>query len=181
MEAAFRRYRLMSFVTGTTLLVLVVFLILHSVDLSLWTSMKPLVTVVGIGHGVVLYPIYLVMCFQFTLKARLPFGLLVLMLLSGFVPGLGAGTRYRFRLDGKESYPDPRSDYQPEGPHGPSEVVDRAAFEWTDGGWSGLSADGLVVYELHVGTYTPEGTFSLSAWSLLGGSAVVLGRTRREK
>ena len=100
---------------------------------------------------------------------------------SGFVPGLGAGTRYRFRLDGKESYPDPRSDYQPEGPHGPSEVVDRAPFEWTDGGWSGLSADGLVVYELHVGTYTPEGTFSLSAWSLLGGSAVVLGRTRREK
>ena len=88
MEAAFRRYRLMSFVTGTTLLVLVVFLVLHTVDLSLWKSMKPLVTVVGIGHGVVLYPIYLVMCFQFTLKARLHFGLLVLMLLSGFVPGL---------------------------------------------------------------------------------------------
>ena len=88
MEAAFRRYRLMSFVTGTTLIVLVVFLILHTVDLSLWTRLKPLVTVVGIGHGVVLYPIYLVLCFQFTLKARLHFGVLVLMLLSGFVPGL---------------------------------------------------------------------------------------------
>ena len=88
MEAAFRRYRTMSFVTGSTLIVLVIFLILHTVDLALWEHLKILVTIVGIGHGVVLYPIYLVMCFQFTLKARLHFGLLVLMLLAGFVPGL---------------------------------------------------------------------------------------------
>lgn len=95
MEAAFRRYRMMSFVTGTTLIVLVLFLILHTVDLTLWTHLKPLVTVVGIGHGVVLYPIYLVLCFQFTLKARLHFGLLVLMLLAGFVPGLAFYMEHR--------------------------------------------------------------------------------------
>ncbi len=88
MEAAFRRYRAMSFVTGTTLILLTLFLILHSVDLSLWTHLKAVVTVVGIGHGVVLYPIYMIMCFQFALKARLHVGVLVLMLLAGFVPGL---------------------------------------------------------------------------------------------
>ncbi len=95
MEAAFRRYRMMSFVTGTTLIILVIFLILHTVDLSLWNHLKVLVTIVGIGHGVVLYPIYLVLCFQFTLKARLHFGLLVLMLLAGFVPGLAFYMEHR--------------------------------------------------------------------------------------
>lgn len=98
MENAFRRYRAMSFVTGTTLLVLCAFLALHTWDLSLWTSLKVLVTVVGIGHGVVLYPIYMVMCFQFWLKARIPVALLVLMLLSGFVPGLAFYMERRVRL-----------------------------------------------------------------------------------
>ena len=88
MEAAFRRYRLMSFVTGTTLLILCVFLLLHGVDLALWRRLKVLVTVVGIGHGVVLYPIYMVTCFQFWLRSRVHAGFLVLMLLAGFVPGL---------------------------------------------------------------------------------------------
>jgi integral membrane protein len=89
-DRAFRRYRFMSFVTGTTLLVLCVFLILHSVDRSLWTHLHLLVTVVGIGHGTVLYPIYLVLCFQFFVAARgrLHLGHLVAMLLAGFVPGL---------------------------------------------------------------------------------------------
>ena len=88
MDAAFRRYRALSFITGTTLILLTLFLILHSVDLGLWTHLKAVVTVVGIGHGVVLYPIYMIMCFQFALKARLHMGLLVLMLLAGFIPGL---------------------------------------------------------------------------------------------
>ena len=86
MEAAFRRYRFMSFVTGTTLIVLTIFLILHGVDVTLWRHLKILVTIVGIGHGVVLYPIYMVMCFQFALKARLHIGFVALMLLAGFVP-----------------------------------------------------------------------------------------------
>ena len=88
MEKAFERYRLMSFVTGTTLIILCLFLLLHTVDLTLWRDLKVLVTIVGIGHGVVLYPIYMVLCFQFALKARLHVGFVVLMLLAGFVPGL---------------------------------------------------------------------------------------------
>lgn len=98
MEQAFRRYRLMSFVTGTTLLTLCVFLALHTWDFKLWTSLKVLVTIIGIGHGVVLYPIYMVMCFQFWLKSRVPVPLLVLMLLSGFVPGLAFYMEHRVRL-----------------------------------------------------------------------------------
>ena len=88
MEKAFGRYRIMSFVTGTTLIVLCLFLILHGVDLTLWKHLKVPVTIIGIGHGVVLYPIYMVLCFQFALKARLHLGFVVLMLLAGFVPGL---------------------------------------------------------------------------------------------
>ncbi|MGB3327729.1 MAG: malto-oligosyltrehalose trehalohydrolase [Thermomicrobiales bacterium] len=75
------------------------------------------------------------------------------------VPGIGAGTRYRFRIDGGNAYPDPRSRYQPLGVHGPSEVIDPGAFAWADDAWPGLVREGLIIYELHVGTYTPEGTF----------------------
>src|SRR5205809_860364 len=53
---------------------------------------------------------------------------------SGAVPGVSVGTRYRFRLDGGDSFPDPASRYQPDGPHGPSQVIDPSAFRWTDGG-----------------------------------------------
>jgi maltooligosyltrehalose trehalohydrolase len=56
-------------------------------------------------------------------------------------------------------FPDPYSRYQPEGPHGPSEVVDPSAFEWTDQAWPGLNAERLVIYECHVGVYTARGTF----------------------
>src|SRR5512144_2291248 len=83
---------------------------------------------------------------------------------SGLVPGLGAGARYRFRLgDGTALVPDPASRYQPEGPFGPSEVVDPAAFAWTDAAWTGIAADRHVMYELHVGTFTPEGTWCATA------------------
>src|SRR5947209_16871194 len=54
---------------------------------------------------------------------------------SGLVPGAGAGSLYRYRLDGDGPYPDPASRYQPEGPHGPSQVIDPDAFRWTDGDW----------------------------------------------
>jgi maltooligosyltrehalose trehalohydrolase len=77
----------------------------------------------------------------------------------GFVPGLGAGARYLFSVDGGPGTPDPRSKFQPEGVHGPSEVIDLGSFEWTDGGWSGLRNENLSIYELHIGTYTDEGTF----------------------
>ncbi len=69
------------------------------------------------------------------------------------------GTRYRFRLDGGQSFPDPCSRFQPDGPHGPSEVVDFRAFHWSDSQWRGVSVRDAVIYELHVGTFTPEGTY----------------------
>ena len=70
-----------------------------------------------------------------------------------------AGTRYRFVLPDKLSVPDPASRYQPEDVHGPSEVIDPAAYLWRDAGWSGRSWEEAVVYELHIGAFTPEGTF----------------------
>lgn len=77
---------------------------------------------------------------------------------TALVPSAGAGSRYKYRVDG-QLYPDPASRSQPEGVHGPSEVVDPTRFPWTDDAWSGLRADSLVIYELHVGAFTPAGTF----------------------
>ena len=79
---------------------------------------------------------------------------------SGWVPDVAAGARYRFRLDGDSEYPDPASRFQPEGVHGPSMLVDPATFVWTDDGWNGVARDHLAIYELHVGTFTPQGTFA---------------------
>jgi len=79
---------------------------------------------------------------------------------GGVVAGLGPGELYRFRLDGEGPLPDPASRFQPRGVHGPSEVVDPAAFAWTDTGWRGVPLEELVLYELHVGTFTPSGTFA---------------------
>lgn len=70
-----------------------------------------------------------------------------------------AGSRYGFSLDGGPLRPDPRSGSQPEGVDGLSALVDHAAFCWTDDGWRGLSLNGSVLYELHVGTFTAAGTF----------------------
>jgi integral membrane protein len=95
MQKAFGRYRIMSFVTGTTLLILCCTLILHTVDLKAWDHIHWFVDVVGIGHGVVLYPIYLVMSFQLALKARLHVGYIALMMGAGFVPGLAFYMEHR--------------------------------------------------------------------------------------
>lgn len=78
---------------------------------------------------------------------------------SGIVPEAADGSRYRFRLDGGDSFPDPASRFQPEGPHGPSRVVDHSRFPWSDSAWGGTSLDGQVIYELHIGTFTREGTW----------------------
>ena len=71
----------------------------------------------------------------------------------------GGGTRYGFSLDAGAPRPDPRSGFQPDGVDGLSELVDHDSFAWSDGGWRGVSLRGAVLYELHVGTFTPEGTF----------------------
>lgn len=86
---------------------------------------------------------------------------------EGFVAGAAAGARYRFQIDDKGSFPDPVSRYQPEGPHGPSEIVDPSQFEWSDRGWKGLSDRRQVFYELHVGTFTREGTYRAAADKLV--------------
>lgn len=80
-------------------------------------------------------------------------------------PGIGAGSRYRFRLSSGSTVPgstvpDPASRFQPQGCHGPSEVIDPAAYVWRETGWSGRPWHETVLYELHVGTFTPEGTYA---------------------
>jgi maltooligosyltrehalose trehalohydrolase len=72
----------------------------------------------------------------------------------------GAGTRYRFRIDHDKLVPDPASRFQPSGVHEASEVVDPLVFEWSDHEWRGRPWNEAVIYELHVGTFTPEGTFA---------------------
>jgi maltooligosyltrehalose trehalohydrolase len=80
---------------------------------------------------------------------------------SGSFAGLAPGTLYRYRLDGHadQVFPDPVSRFQPYGVHGPSQVVDPSTFDWTDREWRAPSLDEIVFYELHVGTFTPAGTF----------------------
>jgi maltooligosyltrehalose trehalohydrolase len=92
---------------------------------------------------------------------------------SAAVAGAGPGTRYAFCLDGGPPRPDPRSASQPEGVHGPSEVVDHGTFPWSDQAWRGVPLAGSVLYELHVGTFTPEGTFDAAIGRL--GHLVDLG------
>ena len=85
---------------------------------------------------------------------------------SGVVRAATAGTLYRYRLDGGDGFPDPASRFQPEGPHGPSQVIDPSTFPWTDQGWGGVAIEGQVIYELHVGTFTSEGTWEAAAREL---------------
>ena len=85
---------------------------------------------------------------------------------EGSVPGLSAGALYRYRLDAAQSYPDPCSRFQPEGPHGPSLVVNPSSYSWQDRAWGGLSVEGQVIYEIHIGAFTHEGTFDAAAREL---------------
>ncbi|NIR46776.1 MAG: malto-oligosyltrehalose trehalohydrolase [Gemmatimonadetes bacterium] len=78
----------------------------------------------------------------------------------GTASGLERGHDYVYRLDGARDRPDPVSRHQPAGVHGPSRIVAPGAFEWTDGDWRGLEMADLIIYELHVGTFTPAGTFT---------------------
>ncbi len=82
---------------------------------------------------------------------------------AGTLAGASAGTKYRYRLGGSggQVLPDPASRFQPEGPSGPSEVIDPSRFRWTDQAWQGIeSVEGQVLYELHIGTFTQEGTWT---------------------
>jgi len=86
---------------------------------------------------------------------------------SGLVRAAGAGTLYRYRLDGSEqAYPDPASRFQPHGPHGPSQVIDPTQFKWTDRTWRGCRREGQVIYEMHIGTFTRRGTWEAATHEL---------------
>ncbi len=81
-------------------------------------------------------------------------------------PNVAPGVDYSFSLDGKGPFPDPRSAAQPHGVHGPSRTFDAQAFAWSDDAWHGRDARGAITYELHVGTFTPEGTLDAAATRL---------------
>jgi len=81
------------------------------------------------------------------------------------LPNVAAGEHYFYRLGGSIDRPDPVSRFQPGGVHGPSQVVD-PHFDWTDRAWSGLAVGDLVIYELHIGTFTDAGTFAGAAGRL---------------
>ncbi len=76
------------------------------------------------------------------------------------------GDRYSYILDGSQPIPDPFSRFLPEGVHGPTEIVDPALYPWSDEGWRGLRLEQYVIYELHIGTFTPGGTFDSAAEKL---------------
>jgi len=87
---------------------------------------------------------------------------------SALIEDVPAGTRYKYQLgsDPTHAYPDPASRYQAQGPHHFSEVIDPRLFEWTDGNWPGVKLAGQVIYELHLGTFTTEGTWKAAAEKL---------------
>ncbi|HKQ39432.1 MAG TPA: alpha-amylase family glycosyl hydrolase, partial [Verrucomicrobiae bacterium] len=76
---------------------------------------------------------------------------------SGLVKDARPGLLYKYKL-ASGAFPDPASRFQPEGPHGPSQVVDPAAFKWTDSNWKGVPKS-QVIYEMHIGTFSKEGTY----------------------
>ncbi|KQS26798.1 malto-oligosyltrehalose trehalohydrolase [Dyadobacter sp. Leaf189] len=76
------------------------------------------------------------------------------------------GTKYKFLPEGETAFPDPASQFQPEGVHGPSAIVDHQYFQWSDLSWKGRAFDELIIYELHIGTFTAEGTFKAAAEKL---------------
>jgi maltooligosyltrehalose trehalohydrolase len=99
---------------------------------------------------------------------------------AGYFSGIAGravhGSLYRFRLDEDERlYPDPASRFQPDGPHGPSRVVDPSSFPWENAEWPGARLEGQIIYEMHVGTFTREGTWAAAAREI--GELAALGIT----
>jgi maltooligosyltrehalose trehalohydrolase len=78
---------------------------------------------------------------------------------STVVEGLGLDVLYKFSIENEGDYPDPYSNYQPQGVHGFSQVIDHGSYSWNDGQWKGRDLEKFIIYELHPGTFSPEGTF----------------------
>ncbi|MEZ0273574.1 MAG: malto-oligosyltrehalose trehalohydrolase, partial [Roseimicrobium sp.] len=84
---------------------------------------------------------------------------------SGLVREASPGMIYRFEVD-TGAFPDPASHFQPDGPHGPSQLIDGKSFPWTDQDWKGVPQEGQIIYEMHLGTFTPEGTWTAATAQL---------------
>lgn len=98
---------------------------------------------------------------------------------TGLLPNAGVGDLYKYILDDGDALPDPCTRFQPQGPHGPSMIVDLDAYRWRDNKWTGITLKGQVLYELHIGSFTTAGTFDAAAAKLghlhsLGVTAVEL-------
>ncbi|VTU00442.1 malto-oligosyltrehalose trehalohydrolase : Malto-oligosyltrehalose trehalohydrolase OS=Coleofasciculus chthonoplastes PCC 7420 GN=MC7420_3794 PE=3 SV=1: CBM_48: Alpha-amylase: DUF3459 [Gemmataceae bacterium] len=128
---------------------------------SFW---KPRLGAVYLGDGTCRFRVWASRCARVDIHITGPVDRVVPMrpMEAGYfeavVDGVEPGTRYLYRLDGGAERPDPASRFQPTTVHEPSAVVD-PSFPWTDGHWHGVPLDRYVIYELHVGTFTPEGTF----------------------
>src|SRR5262245_5683715 len=85
---------------------------------------------------------------------------------SGIMHTASDGMTYQYRLDGRQLCPDPCSRFQPNGPHGPSQIVDPSSYRWHDENWMGIHMHGQVIYEVHIGTFTHEGTFDAAITQL---------------
>ena len=88
----------------------------------------------------------------------------------------GAGARYKFQINDGDAFPDPASRFQPDGPHGASCVIDPFSFKWTDANRRGVKLAGQIIYEMHIGTFTPAGTWqaAIDKLSDLKGSGITL-------
>ena len=75
------------------------------------------------------------------------------------IQGISSSTRYVYKINNSDERPDPASNYQPDGIHAASEVVDHSLFDWTDENWKGIELKDYIIYEIHTGTFTNEGTF----------------------
>ncbi len=95
-----------------------------------------------------------------TLSQRLPLTDTADGTLAVTLADVKAGDRYVYFLDGEGPFPDPASRYQPEGVHGPSQIIDPSQFAWSDHDWRGVQLQDAIFYELHVGTFTLAGTFA---------------------
>ncbi|MDA8388919.1 MAG: malto-oligosyltrehalose trehalohydrolase [Nitrospiraceae bacterium] len=117
------------------------------------------------GRDGVFFRVWAPLCREVSLKIVHPEEVVLAMrpAADGFfeadVAGLRPGARYFYILDGEKRRPDPASRFQPEGVHGPSEVTDPAGHGWTDAGWTNPPIEDYVIYELHTGAFTAEGTF----------------------
>ncbi len=128
-------------------------------------KVEPLLGAVFLSDGRTQFCVWVPLADRVELRILGPSERLIAMLPSGggyfstTLDDAPPGTRYHYRLNGTLDRPDPASRYQPEGVHGPSEVVD-SRFDWTDAQWRGISLSDFAIYELHVGTFTSTGTFS---------------------